>query len=168
MKFMELLKKTDKIVLAILKYITITLFVLLTVILTANIVGRMLPVISLQWLDEIVELLFAAMVFYGAAAVWISKGHFSAGNWIEKRIKSVRLKALYKTMIEIFSFVFMAIFLKYSFDLARKAGDVTSVFQIPKKILYSCMPISAAVMCAYSLFRIGALFGELFSSSEKQ
>jgi len=168
MKTTEVLKKIDKAVMAVLKYLTIALFVLLTLILTANILGRILPVISLQWLDEIVELLFAAMVFYGAAAVWVSKGHFSAGNWIEKRIANPRLKAFYKTLIEVFSLAFMAIFFKYSLDLTMKAGDVTSVFQIPKKILYACMPISAAIMCVYSLFRIGAIVGEVFSPTEKR
>jgi TRAP-type C4-dicarboxylate transport system permease small subunit len=29
--------------------------------------------------------------------------------------------------------------------------DVTNVFAIPKKVLYSCMPISALVMVVYSL-----------------
>ncbi|MCX7025917.1 MAG: TRAP transporter small permease [Spirochaetes bacterium] len=168
MKTQELLNKTDKAIVIILKYLTITLFILLTIILTANIIGRLLPFFSLQWLDEIVELLFAAMVFYGAAAVWISKGHFSAGNWIEKRIKNARLTVLYKLMIEACAFAFIAIFFKYSLDLTMRAGDVTSVFQIPKKVLYSCMPASAAIMCVYSLFRIGAFVVQLFSPAEKR
>ena len=34
------------------------------------------------------------------------------------------------------------------------ALDVTNVFAIPKKVLYSCMPISGLVMVVYSLRNI--------------
>jgi TRAP-type C4-dicarboxylate transport system permease small subunit len=108
------------------------------------------------------------MVFYGAAAVWISKGHFSAGNWIKKRLKSARARALYRMLLEIAALVFIAIFFKYSLDLTRKAGDVTAVFQIPKKVLYACMPISAAIMAAYSLLRTVVLLIDLFKGRTEE
>lgn len=161
MKITSILEKADKALVTALKCITTTLFILLTLILTANIIGRFLPIISLQWLDEIVELFFAAMVFYGAAAVWISKGHFSAGNWIEKRLKSARAGILYRMLLELAALVFIVVFFKYSLSLTRRAGDVTAVFQIPKKALYSCMPISAAIMVAYSFFRVLAFASDL-------
>jgi TRAP-type C4-dicarboxylate transport system permease small subunit len=34
------------------------------------------------------------------------------------------------------------------------AQDVTNVFAIPKRILYSCMPIAGAVMVVYSIRNI--------------
>ena len=49
---------------------------------------------------------------------------------------------------------FAAIFFYYSFELTRRAQDVTNVFAIPKQVLYSCMPIAGAVMVVYSIRNI--------------
>ncbi len=147
----EIGKKIDDVLLAILKTITIALFVFLTLILAANVFIRFVPIMSLHWLDEIVEMAFAALVFYGAAAVWILKGHFSAGNWIEKRLPSPRAQAGFRLFVDILSFVFVAVFLVYSLDIVNRSMEVTAVFQISKKILYVCMPISAFLMVAYSV-----------------
>jgi TRAP-type C4-dicarboxylate transport system permease small subunit len=158
----------DKTILNILKFITVVIFVVITLILTANIFIRfVLPLISnfaifmlwtktsitisLHWLDEIIEMLFAALVFYGSAALWISKGHFSAGDWISKVIKSQRLKNLYRLILEIMVLIFLAMFLYYSFDLFMRAHDVTNALAMPKKVLYSCMPISGVIMVVYAL-----------------
>jgi TRAP-type C4-dicarboxylate transport system permease small subunit len=147
----QISKRVDDVLLAVLKTITIVLFVFLTLILTANIFVRFVPIASLHWLDEIVEMTFAGLVFYGAAAVWILKGHFSAGNWIEKRLKSPRSRGVMQLLIDLLSFVFIVVFLMFSTDLVMKSLELSSVFLIPKKIFYSCMPISAFIMAAYSV-----------------
>lgn len=49
----------------------VTLFVVLTAIITANVLLRIFPITSLHWMDEIVEMCFAGLVFYGAAGVWM-------------------------------------------------------------------------------------------------
>ncbi len=143
--------KIDNVLLVVLKTISITLFAVLTLILTANVLVRYVPVTSMHWLDEIVEMAFAGMVFYGAAAVWIQKGHFSAGNWIEKRLPSLRAQAAFRLFVDAVSLVFIGIFFKYSLDLTMRSVEVTAVFLIPKKVLYACMPISSLIMVAYSL-----------------
>jgi TRAP-type C4-dicarboxylate transport system permease small subunit len=166
---MDTLKKIDDAVLIVIKVVTITLFVALTLILTANVFFRLMadlakrlediksplvnivPVVSMHWMDEIVEMIFAALVFYGAAGVWILKGHFSAGDWIGKRLKNPRLRAAYRLLVDIIAFAFIAIFFWYSLNLVRRALEVTSVFQISRKIIYACMPISSGIMVLYSL-----------------
>jgi TRAP-type C4-dicarboxylate transport system permease small subunit len=147
--FME---KFDSALTSVLKFVTVVLFVVLMLILTANVAARLLPFsLSLHWLDEIVELCFAGLVFYGAAAVWMTKGHFSAGNWVAKVCKSPRLVGLYRVLVELASLVFIGIFFKYSLNLTLRSSEVTAVFQIPKWVLYSTMPISAAIMVLYSM-----------------
>lgn len=149
----------DRILTLALKTITVGLFMFLLLLLTFNIVVRYLPVNpSLEWMDEITELCVASMVFYGAAAVWMVKGHFSAGNWITKVCRRPRLVSLYRAGVELVSLVFMAILFRYSLKLTLRSEEVTAVFQIPKAVQYSCMPVASAVMCLYSL---GALSVEL-------
>ncbi|MDP2792389.1 MAG: TRAP transporter small permease subunit [Rectinemataceae bacterium] len=151
MKVKAVLDRIDRIFLAIFKWISVTLFVVLTLIITANVFVRYVPIISLHWLDEIVELSFAWMVFFGSAAVWILKGHFSAGDWIGKLLKNPRARAAYRLLVDLISFAFIAVFFWYSKQLYNRSIEVTAVFEFPKKIIYACMPISSAVMMLYSL-----------------
>jgi TRAP-type transport system small permease protein len=146
----------------VLKTITIVLFLIITVIMTLNIINRYLPFTSFHWLDEIVELCFAGLVFYGAAAVWMTKGHFSAGDWISKRLPKPWLVNLYRLVVELGSLAFVAILLKFSWQITVKSQEATAVFQIPKAVLYSCMPVSAAIMVLYSIVRIVAQLRSFF------
>ena len=46
---------------------------------------------------------------------------------------------------------FQAVFFWYSLLLTLRATELTTVFQIPKSLLYSCMPAASLVMLAYSV-----------------
>ena len=149
------LKKIDRIALAVLKALTIVLFILLSLLVTANVLVRFVPVVSLHWFDEIVEMLYAYLVFYGAAVLWITREHFSVGDWIGATIlKGSRTRYLYRAVLEVLVLIFAAIFFYYSLRLTILVQDVTNVFAIPKGVLYSCMPVSGALMVIYSLRNI--------------
>ena len=72
---LRLLQRLDRLLLSTLKAVSITCFFLLTILITANVFVRFFPVVSLHWFDEIIELLYAHLVFYGAAALWITREH---------------------------------------------------------------------------------------------
>jgi TRAP-type C4-dicarboxylate transport system permease small subunit len=148
---MDILKQIDKFVFSILKIVTIVSFICLTILVTANVFVRFFPVVSLHWFDEIVELLFAYLVFYGSAALWISREHFSVGDWIGRKMKSSTAHHTYRTVIEILALLFVVIFFYYSLRLTILAQDVTNVFGFPKRVLYSCLPVSGAIMIVYSV-----------------
>jgi TRAP-type C4-dicarboxylate transport system permease small subunit len=150
-RILKILAKADRILTAILKCITIAIFLLLTAIVSANILLRFFPITSLHWLDEIVEMSFAALVFYGAAGVWMVKGHFSVGDWFGRLAKNERVRSGYRLLLELITLLFAGVLLYYSWNLVKRSIEVTSVFQIPKKILYSCMPASALIMVSYSI-----------------
>ena len=141
----------DKVILKTLKVVTITSFVFLTILISANVFVRFFPIVSLHWFDEIIELLYAYLVFYGAAALWISREHFGVGDWIEKRIGDIRMRHVYRLVIELLVLCFVVVFFYYSLRLTLLARDVTNVFAIPKRVLYSCLPVSGLVMIIYSL-----------------
>jgi TRAP-type C4-dicarboxylate transport system permease small subunit len=149
------IKCVDRVILGTLKVITITSFVILTILISANVFVRFVPIASLHWFDEIIELVYAYLVFYGAAALWITRGHISVGDWIEERIiKNVRTRYFYRMTLELLVLFFTVIFFYYSLRLTILALDVTNVFAIPKRILYSCLPISGAIMVIYTLRNI--------------
>lgn len=169
-----LLKTIDSWVQRILRYIAMTMFSILGLLLLANVTLRLIndfvqfllkhgmdtlggliqsvvAISSFHWFDEIIELSFAALVFYGAAGLWCAKLHFSVGDWISPRIKNVRLAHFYKLVILVISATFMAILFWYSLKLTLRTNQVTTVFQIKQWILYSCIPISAMIMLIYSV-----------------
>jgi len=170
----HLLKMVDIWVQRILRYIAMTMFTVLAVLLIANIGLRLIndfvqfsnehgmegianliqsivTINSFYWFDEVIELSFAALVFYGAAALWCAKLHFSVGDWISPRIKNVRLKHFYTLLILLISAIFMAVLFWYSLKLTLRTNQVTTAFQIKQWILYSCIPISSAIMLTYSI-----------------
>jgi len=144
-------KKIDSALGQILKWLTIGLTVIITLIISADIFLRYVPLTTLTWKEEIIELCFAGIVFFGAAAVWMLKGHFSVVDFLVRRIKAERAKAAYRLVLELIMLAFAGIFFWYSLDLVSRAYEVTSVFNIPKKYIYLCMPVSSAIMIAYSL-----------------
>src|SRR4030042_6420035 len=150
-----LIKRMDRVILGTLKCITITSFVILTILISANVFVRFVPIASLHWFDEIIELVYAYLVFYGAAALWITRGHISVGDWIgEKIIKNLRARHFYRMILELLVLFFVAIFFYYSLRLTLLALDVTNVFAIHKQVLYSCLPLSGAIMVIYTIRNI--------------
>jgi TRAP-type C4-dicarboxylate transport system permease small subunit len=159
-EFLKILSTVDRVLTLVLKVITITFFMALTLIITANILLRIFPITSLHWTDEIVELSFAALVFYGAAGVWMVKGHFSVGDWFAKIVKSDRAKSAYRLVIELITLLFACVLFYYSMNLVIRSIELTSVFQIPKKVLYSPMPVASMIMIVYSItYVIRAVIG---------
>ncbi len=158
----------DKGLMLTLKWVCIALFAAITVILTLNIIVRFVPIMSMHWFDEILELLYGALIFYGAAAVWVNHGHFSVGDWLSKRIKSVYLRFIYRLLVELTSLIFIAIFFKYAIDLTMQTEEQTTAFALSKKWLYACMPITGGIMIVYSVKNmVIELSGILAGTSEK-
>jgi TRAP-type C4-dicarboxylate transport system permease small subunit len=166
---MGLLRWLDRMLLIALRVLTITCFVIVTILVTANVLVRFFPVASLHWFDEIIELFYAYLVFYGAAALWISKGHISVGDWIgSKIIKKATGRHLYRMVLESIVLVFALIFFYYSLRLTALARDVTNVFAIPKSVLYSCMPVAGAIMILYSIRNIAVEIIPLMNRKPKE
>jgi TRAP-type transport system small permease protein len=145
-KIINLIKVIDDGIVNIIKFITITVFILIFLLMCANVFIRFVPLFSMHWFDEIIEMLFAGLVFYGSAALWFTRGHFSAGDYISRHIKNPRMKNLYRLILELLVLIFISLFLYHSFNLFLRASDVTNAFGIPKKVLYSCMPVSGLIM----------------------
>ncbi len=148
---LALLARIDRALLFVLEVICIALFAAITVILTLNIVVRFFPFMSMHWFDEILEMLYGALIFYGACAVWVAHEHFSVGDWLSKRLPGVRSRLVYRLLVEASSLVFIAIFFKYSLDLTLETSEHTTAFAIHKGWLYACMPITGAIMLVYSV-----------------
>ena len=145
--------KFDRYLIASLRVICVGCFLILLVLLTANVLVRLFPVTTIYWFDEVVEWVFAWMVFLGAAALWARDEHFKL-EWISQRLRQHRHGSLAAVALEILSLIFLMIFAYQSLRLTILAKDWTPVFNLSRRYLYVCMPVSGVIMLAYSVRNI--------------
>jgi TRAP-type C4-dicarboxylate transport system permease small subunit len=140
----------DRVLIFILRAICVVCFSLLLLLLSGNVFVRYFPVTAFYWFDEVVEWMFAWMVFFGAAALWARDEHFKL-DWINERIKGTPRGHLFAAGLELISLFFLIIFFYQALRLTTLARDWTPVFNVPRRYLYVCMPISGAIMVSYSI-----------------
>ena len=133
--------------------ICVVCFSLLLLLLAGNVFVRIFPVTAFYWFDEVVEWMFAWMVFFGAAALWARDDHFRL-EWINEKLKERPVGHLVSATLEVISLFFIAIFFYQSLQLTLAARDWTPVFNVSRRFLYACMPLSGAIMVGYSLRKI--------------
>jgi len=160
------LSALDQILVKILRLICILCFTFLLVLLAGNVLARLLaglaedlseytiaryiPIVAFYWFDEVVEWTFAWMVFFGAAALWARDEHFKL-EWFPEKLQGTRRGRLMIAGLEVLSLFFLLIFATQSLRLTILARDWTPVFNVSKRFLYVCMPVSGFIMVAYSV-----------------
>ena len=152
-KTFGILSALDIVLIRVLRAICVTCFSLLLLLLAGNVFVRYFPVAAFYWFDEVVEWLFAWMVFFGAAALWTRDEHFKL-EWISDKIKGTRTGHIVTIGLEIISFFFLFIFFYQATRLTFLAKDWTPVFNVPRRYLYICMPLSGFIMVTYSIRNI--------------
>ncbi len=150
---MDVLKKIDSVVGAILRWGSTALLGIIFLLLIANVFVRFVPFTSFGWFDEIIEMLIAWFVFLGSAALWREHEHFVV-SFLPDFLKGKAAGHLLDIIINLIGISFIAAFTYYSFNLTMRAADWTPVINMPKKLLYASMPVSGAFMIVYSLRNI--------------
>lgn len=128
----------------------------LFVILLGNVLSRYFEVWSIAWFNEIVEALFAWMVFVGAAALWRENEHFRI-DFLECYLiadGSLRAARALKVFIALLSLAFLVTMAIKGYDLASRSRAVTPILSVPVAYVYAAIPISAAIMAVYSVVDI--------------
>jgi TRAP-type C4-dicarboxylate transport system permease small subunit len=144
------LSDLERVLVYTLRLICVCCFSLLLLLLAGNVFVRYFPVAAFYWFDEVVECLFAWMVFFGAAALWARDEHFRL-EWISEKIKGTSTGHLIAAGLEVISLFFLIIFFYQALRLTILAKDWTPVFNVSKRYLYVCMPISGLIMVGYAI-----------------
>lgn len=121
----------------------------LLALLASNVVGRITGWYSFAWYDEIIEMLFAWMVFVGAAALWREKEHFRI-DWLPQRLPA-GLLPWHGLLVTALNLAFLYVMAREGLSLTQRSAALTPVLGLPVGLLYACIPISAAIMALYSL-----------------
>ncbi|KUK14138.1 MAG: TRAP transporter small permease subunit [Synergistetes bacterium] len=163
---MTFLNKLDRFMGKFLRFMSLFSLVALFFLVLGNVVFRFIPIFSFGWFDEIVEMMFAYFVFYGSAALWREGEHFVV-YLIPSKFKGNARRA-FDITIGIINILFFLVFFLYSLELTIRATDWTPIFRLPKRILYSCMPVSGFIMLLYSIASFISCFRKECPPPERQ
>jgi TRAP-type transport system small permease protein len=125
----------------------------LLILVSFVVITRVFKLVSAGWTDELIELLFAWLIFFGAANLWREKGHFAI-TLVEELVKSEKIKAVIGIVAEVLSLAFLLVFTYYSCVFIAGASDDSPVFAVSKAYWYVAMPVSGVIMIAYSIARL--------------
>ncbi|RJQ49494.1 MAG: TRAP transporter small permease [Desulfobacteraceae bacterium] len=150
MNLQTLLGKADRAAVASLKILSIACFVLLFFLIGAGVFVRFVPIASMGWADEIIELNFAWMVFLGTA-ILLRKGILFRVDFFTRMVEGGLAGRIWEILLNGLSLVFLAVLAYQGALLAANATDSSPILDLPKRIWYLSVPFSAAVMIVYSV-----------------
>lgn len=107
--------------------------------------------VSLNWTDEIVELLFAWMVFLGSAIVWGRREHIVV-DLIPQMLAGTRAGRVLEFVACILCLAFLVVLTWYGALLTLQArGNTSPMLTLPRELWYAAIPIAGLVMIAHTL-----------------
>jgi TRAP-type transport system small permease protein len=147
---MNIFVKLDRFIASFTKSVAIICFIGLMCLLAAVVLVRFFPIVNLGWSDEVIEWLFAWMVFMGAARMWRDGEHFRIKFW-EDRYKGKPAATVFNSIVEILSIIFLGVMTYYGWRWTLNAHDTSSVLVLPRWLWDLCIPVSGAIMITYSI-----------------
>lgn len=151
-----LLTKMDAALARAMRWVTMACLAALFFLLGGMVAVRFVPVTSLAWADEIIELIFAWLVFLGAAALWRDGSHFRV-DLIPGWLAGSRAGRGLEILLSVLALGFFLLFTYESAVLTRAANDRSPTLELPKVLWYIILPMSGAIMTGYSLRHLWAL-----------
>ena len=146
----------------LLRAVPIACLAALLGLLSVNVVARTFQLAGFAWFDEIVQGLFAWMVFVGSAALWREHDHFQV-SWLPDSLPSGAARAL-RIATGLMSLAFLGAMTWYGLLLTQRARALTPILDLPTSLFYAAIPVSGAIMTLYSLV---SLFQLLTRSTPK-
>lgn len=118
-------------------------------LLLVAVVVRMVPAFTLSGYDEVVELLFAWLVFLGALALW-REGALYRVTVIEAALPPVARRAL-AVFIRALMLAVALVMAVMGHAFVRDAGEITPFLGLDKTYWYMAVPLAGAIMSLYAV-----------------
>ncbi len=139
----------DRSLASAMRVVCLAAFALLIVLVTSLILIRFMPVISLGWADEIVELAFAWMTFVGSAVLWRSRTHFRV-DLIPSLLAGTPTGKALEIGLSLVSLLFFVLFTYEGAVLTLRTAIPSPILAWPKAVWYMAMPIAGGLMVVYT------------------
>jgi len=139
---------------AVLRWLSIVCMFVLVLLVSALVLVRFVPIMSLGWSDEIVELAFAWMVFMGTAVVWRSHEHITI-DFIPQALVGTRAGRVLDAVVSLLILGFLVVFTWQGwFFMIQAMGNTSPMLTMPRPLWYAVIPVSGLVMIGYTVSRI--------------
>ncbi len=142
--------QADRSLAVAMRGVCIAAFVVLIVLVATLIVIRFVPLFSLGWADEIVEMAFAWMTFLGAAVLWRGRSHFRV-DLIPSMLTGTRAGRFLEIILGLMALVFFLVFTYEGGMLTIRTVMPSPILALPKSLWYMIMPLSGVIMIGYTL-----------------
>ncbi len=150
------LAKVEAALARVMRWITMACLAALFLLLGGTVAVRFVPVASMAWADEIIELAFAWLVFLGTSVLWRARSHFRV-DLVPKWLAGSRAGLALETLLEVLALGFLLLFMYEGWILTRAANDRSPSFELPRILWYIVLPISGAIMAGYTLRDLWAI-----------
>ena len=138
---------------AVLRWLCIVCMFVLVVLVSALVLVRFVPFMSLGWSDEIVELAFAWMVFMATAVIWRKNEHITI-DIIPQALAGTRAGRALAVVGSLLILGFLAVFTWQGWVFTMQArGNTSPMLTMPRPLWYAVLPVSGLVMIGYTLHR---------------
>jgi TRAP-type transport system small permease protein len=143
--------RADRALESVLRWASVVSMSVLVVLVCALVLIRFFPIMSLGWADEIVELVFAWMVFLGTAAVWRSHEHITI-DLIPQALADRQAGRVLGVVAGLLILGFLAVFTWQGWFFTMQArGNTSPMLMMPRPLWYAVLPLSGLVMMAYTV-----------------
>ena len=146
----DLFTKVDHIFAFLLKWLSVFCMVILFLLIGAGVFVRFVPISSMGWADEIVELGFAWMVFLGSTVLWRENSHFSV-DLIPGKLSGTRAGNVLNISLDLLSILFLLILSYEGWVLALSVEDRSPILALPKILWYITVPVCSTIMFIYTM-----------------
>ena len=152
-----MLERVDRAVAASLRWISVASLCALFATVAFVVVTRVFGLRSAGWTDELIEFLFAWLLFPCAAGLWRTRSHFTV-DLLAQTIASPAIRRVLGIVVEVLCLVFLAVFVYEACVFVEASiGESSPVFGFSRAWWYGVMPIAGTIMIAYSVARLAAL-----------
>jgi TRAP-type C4-dicarboxylate transport system permease small subunit len=142
-------RRTDLALAGSLRVLCIATFLVLLALVTLAVLIRFVPMFSLGWADEIVEMAFAWMVFLGTAALWRTRAHFRV-DLVSGMLTGTRAGRILEIVLSLLALVFFLVFTYEGAMLTLRAVAPSPILALPRRLWYLAMPVSGSIMILYT------------------
>ena len=104
---------------------------------------------ALSWSDEVTRYLLIWSTFLGATVVYRHNGHISV-TLLQDAVSPKLAKTL-RILVHVICFVLFAVLFHYSSLYCMKLKKTATAMPIKMKYIYSCIPVSMAIMMIHAL-----------------
>jgi TRAP-type C4-dicarboxylate transport system permease small subunit len=140
-----------------LKWGSVAFLMGLFLLIGAGVFVRFVPIASMGWADEIIELGFAWMVFFGSTVLWRERSHFSV-DLIPGRLAGSRAGCMLEIFLGFLCLLFFVILSYEGWVLALSVEDRSPILNFPKIFWYVIVPIAGTMMLGYTVRDMWLLF----------